>query len=206
MSVLAKQFQVDLQKSFEWEPRYNIPPTATIPAVRLNEGKRELAPLKWGLIPSWAKDAKLAQINARGDTVATKPMFRYAYKKRRCLIPATGYYEWLREGKDKQPFLYEVDGGKPFAMAGIWEWWGGPEGEIAPVESCAIITTNANELASEVHDRMPVILDAADYDTWLRCEEVPLVPFASDRMTARPVNRYLNKAGNEGEQCVAAPG
>ena len=118
--------------------------------------------LKWGLIPVWAKDAKIAYstINARGDTVATKPAFRAAYKKRRCLIVADGYYEWLREGKDKQPFVYEVDGGEPFAMAGLWEWWGGPEGENKPVESCTIITTDANKLASEIHDRMPVILDA----------------------------------------------
>jgi putative SOS response-associated peptidase YedK len=179
-----------------------------VPAIRLNEEKhRELVLLKWGLIPSWSNDAKIAYstINARSDTVATKPAFRSAYKKRRCLILADGYYEWLREGKDRQPFFYEVDGGKPFAMAGLWEWWGGPEGKNEPVESCTIITTDANKLASEIHDRMPVILDEKDYDTWLSCGEVSLVPFTANRMKARPVSRYVNKVGNEGEGCLAGP-
>jgi putative SOS response-associated peptidase YedK len=137
--------------------------------------------------------------------VATKPAFRSAYKKRRCLILSDGYYEWLREGKDRQPFLYEVDGGKPFAMVGLWEWWGGPEGKNEPVESCTIITTDANKIANEIHDRMPVILDEGDYDAWLSCGEVPLVPFVAKRMKARPVSRYVNKVGNEGEECVAPP-
>lgn len=191
-----------------WESRYNIPPTTAIPAVRLNkEAKREAVRLKWGLIPSWAKDAKMAYstINARADTVATKPAFRSAYKKRRCLILADGYYEWLREGKDRQPFVYQVDGGEPFAMAGLWESWDGSEGKNEPVESCTIITTDANKLCAEIHDRMPVILDAKQYDAWLNCEDVPLVPFSADRMTARLVSRYVNKVGNEGEECLASP-
>ena len=204
LNLLLSQFAAEMAEAVEWEPRYNIPPTATVLAVRQNQQRRELVTLRWGLIPSWAKDAKLAQINARADTVATKPMFRAAYKKRRCLILADGYYEWLREGKEKQPFFYEVDHGQPFAMAGLWESWVPPD-QPAPIESCTIITTDANELASDVHNRMPVILNPADYDAWLTGAEVPLVPFAAQRMSVRPVDRFINKAGNEGAQCLSAP-
>jgi len=201
LNVLAKQFQFDLGDAEAIKPRYNIPPTTEVLAVR---HPRELVKLRWGLIPVWAKDTKIAYstINARADTVATKPAFRAAYKKRRCLIPADGYFEWLKVDKSKQPILYEVDGGKPFAFAGLWEWWGGPEGENKPVETCTIITTDANELAKKVHDRMPVILDADDYDDWLACMDVPLVPFPSDRMTARHVNSYVINVKNQGPQCV----
>lgn len=185
-----------------FEPRYNIAPSQDVLAVRLMEGKRELYKLRWGLIPSWAKDAKIAYstINARADTVATKPAFRSAYKKRRCLIPTDGYYEWLRVGKEKQPYLYEVDGGELFAFAGLWESWNDPQGET--VESFTIITTDANELAKKVHDRMPVIIDPDDYGEWLACEEIPLIPFPPERMTCRPVSTYVNNARNEGPQCT----
>ena len=113
-------------------------------------------PSSTGLIPTWAKDKRIAYstINARSDTAATKPAFRSAFKKRRCLVLADGYYEWQKEGKAKLPWLYEVDGGQPFAFAGLWEWWGGPEGKES-VESCTIMTTDANDLASHVHHRMP---------------------------------------------------
>jgi putative SOS response-associated peptidase YedK len=202
LSVLATQFAFDLGPMLpSFEPRYNIAPTQDVPAVRLADGNREFVTLRWGLIPSWAKDAKLAQINARGDTVATKPMFRAAYKKRRCLVLADGYYEWERSGKTKLPWLYEVNGGKPFAFAGLWELWSGPDGK-APIESCTILTTDANELAAQVHDRMPVILDDEDYDDWLAGEQIPLVPFPPDRMTARPVSTFVNNARNQGPACV----
>jgi len=167
---------------------------------------------KCGLIPSWAKDAKIASstINARGDTVADKPAFRSAFKKRRCLVLADGYYEWLRTGKVKQPYFYEVDGGKPFALAGLWESWRCPEGsDDPPLESCSLITCDANALQAQIHDRMPVILDAADYDTWLGPEvqdretlERLLVPFDSERMTTRPVSTFVNDARHEGPKCV----
>lgn len=203
LNLLLSQFAAELAPGTEWEPRYNIPPTAGVPAIRLADGKRQLALFKWGLIPSWAKDAKMAYstINARSDTVATKPAFRAAFKKRRCLVLADGYVEWEKDGKAKLPWLYEVDGGHPFAFAGLWEFWGGPDGN-QPVESCTILTTEANELASEFHDRMPVILDAADYDGWLAGEEIPLVPFASERMTARPISTTINNVKNQGPQCV----
>lgn len=205
LNLLLSQFAAELADGTEWESRYNIPPTASVPAVRLAEGGRQLALFKWGLIPSWAKDAKIAYstINARSDTVATKPAFRSAFKKRRCLVLADGYVEWEKDGKEKLPWLYEVDGGKPFAFDGLWEWWGGPDGK-EPVESCTILTTDANELASEIHNRMPVILDADDYDDWLAGEEIPLVPFDSERMTARPISTTINNVKNQGPQCVGS--
>jgi putative SOS response-associated peptidase YedK len=206
MTVLSKQFLFDLGPLAKeaFRPRYNVAPTQSIPAVRLDgEGKRELAMLHWGLIPSWAKDKKIAYstINARGDTVATKPAFRSAYKKRRCLVLADGYYEWEKSGKVKLPWLYEVDGGKPFAFAGLWESWQ-PEGAEGALESCTIITTDANELASRVHVRMPVVLDSADHDAWLAGEQIPLIPFPPARMSARPVSTFVNNARNEGAECV----
>ncbi|HEX5104739.1 MAG TPA: SOS response-associated peptidase [Pirellulaceae bacterium] len=215
MTVLAQQFLFELDASLEGSgPRYNIAPTQDVAAVRIREagGKRELAFFHWGLIPPWAKDAKIAYstINARADTVAAKPAFRAAFKKRRCLVLADGFYEWQRSGKTKLPFLYEVDGGKPFALAGLWESWRGPEkGDGPPLESCALITTDANELASQIHDRMPVILDAADYDAWLDPEnqdrdglEALLAPFPAERMTARAVSTVVNNARNDGSECV----
>lgn len=204
LNMLLDQFAVELAEALEWEPRYNIAPSQDVLAVRVAEQKRELVKLRWGLIPSWAKDARLAQINARADTAATKPMFRAAYKRRRCLVLADGYYEWLREGKAKRPFLHEVAGGKPFAFAGLWESWDEPQGKF-PLESCAILTTAANELAAQVHDRMPVILEQEDYADWLTGEQVPLVSFPADRMTVRPVSQYVNNARNQGPQCVAGP-
>jgi putative SOS response-associated peptidase YedK len=208
MNLLLSQFAAELAYESEYEARYNVAPTQVVPAVRLGEnGSRQLVGLRWGLIPSWSKDAKIAYstINARADSLATKPAFRSAFKNRRCLVVADGYYEWLKDGKEKQPIYYEVDGGQPFAFAGLWECWPGPLGQNAPVESCTIITTDANELAREVHDRMPAILDAKDYDAWLSCIDVPLVPFPAERMTARPVNRWVNNVKNQGEQCVAPP-
>jgi len=159
--------------------------------------------LPLGLIPSWAKDKKIAYstINARSDTVATKPAFRSAFKRRRCLVLADGYYEWEKSGKSKLPWLYEVDGGKPFAFAGLWESWK-PAGADESLESCTIITTDANELASQVHVRMPVILDSADHDAWLAGEQIPLIPFPPERMSTRPISTLVNNARNEGPECI----
>jgi putative SOS response-associated peptidase YedK len=208
LTVLVEQFRFDLDNP-QLTLRYNIAPTQDVAAVRLVDGKRRLAVLRWGLIPSWAKDAKMAgsMINARADTVAVKPAFRAAYKRRRCLVLADGYYEWLRRGKTKQPYLYEVDGGKPFALAGLWETWRGAGGEGPPLESCTILTTEANALASQVHDRMPVILEASDYDAWLDPSSGDvsylLAQFPAERMTTRPVSTFVNNALNEGPECVS---
>jgi putative SOS response-associated peptidase YedK len=206
LNRILAEFAAEAAERMEWEPRYNIPPTAPVPAVRLIDGKRQLSLLKWGLIPSWAKDAKIAfsTINARADTVATKPAFRTAYKKRRCLVLADGYFEWETQGKTKLPWFYEIDDGKPFAFAGLWEaWYGNGEGK-PPVESCTIITTEPNGLAATFHDRMPVILDPADYDAWMEGEQIPLVSFPDDRMSARPVSIFVNSVKNQGPECVVS--
>jgi putative SOS response-associated peptidase YedK len=183
LNLLLSEFAAELQEDAIWESRYNIPPTAPVPVARLIDGKRKLSLLKWGLIPSWAKDTKIAfsTINARADSAATKPAFRSAFKKRRCLVLADGYFEWESVGKAKLPWLYEIDGGKPFAFAGLWEsCWGQGEDKL-PLESCTILTTEPNALASRFHDRMPVVLHRDDYDAWMQGEEIPLVSFEADR-------------------------
>jgi putative SOS response-associated peptidase YedK len=194
LTVLASQLEFDLDAAIPWKPRYNIAPTQAVPIVRLVDGRRQLAMLRWGLVPSWSKDPKpsYSTINARADTVATKPVFRSAYKSRRCLVLADGYYEWEKVGKLKLPWLYEVAGG-PFAFAGLWEG-----------DTCTILTTEANALAANFHDRMPVILDPEDYQAWLECEQIPLVPYPAGRMTARPVSTAVNNVKTQGAECVEA--
>ncbi len=208
---LAELFGVINQ--FDWSPRYNIAPTQTVAAVRLFESGdgRELALLKWGLIPFWANDAKIGSnlINARADTVATKPAFRAALKKRRCLIPVDGFYEWqvVPGQKTKQPYFISVRDVPAFAFAGLWEHWTNPEGNR--VDSCTIITTDANELMQQVHNRMPVILDPADYERWLdRDQQDPkgvvdlLKQFPAKRMQLVPVSTLVNSPRNEKPECA----
>ena len=214
--------QVDLEALFQVlrfatplpPPRYNIPPTCDVPVVTLSGEDRVLTTKRWGLIPSWAKDHKIGYrtINARGETISTKPAFRAAFKRRRCLIPASGYYEWLAGTKPKQPYHIQMLDGAPFAFAGLWESWSGPPDQpIAELLSTfTIITTDANDLTAEVHDRMPVILDPEDYPTWLdpttEAAELPelLCPYPSEAMTMFAVSTFVNKVGNEGPECVAA--
>lgn len=197
----------------EWSARYNIAPTQTVIAVRQAEqGGRELARLRWGLIPSWAKDAKIGSnlINARADGVATKPSFRHAFKKKRCLIPADGFYEWqpVPGQKNKQPFHVGLKDSPVFAFAGLWESWIDPEGR--PVETSSIITTDANEAMQAIHSRMPVILGADDYDEWLdrsqqdvdRLQKL-LRPCAAERMRLIPVSTLVNSPRNERPECVS---
>jgi putative SOS response-associated peptidase YedK len=197
-----------LERMAQLRDGYNIAPQQSIGAVRTAEDGRELALLRWGLIPSWSKDPKIAfkLTNARAETVAEKPSFRSAFKQRRCIIPASGFYEWKREAKQKQPFYIHPRGEELFSFAGLWETWHDPEGEV--IESCAVITTEANEVMRPIHDRMPVILDTEAESVWLdlhapvedlRCL---LVPFASDRMEAYPVDPYVNNAKNQGPQCI----
>ena len=204
LNLLLSQFAAETA-GLELSPRYNIAPTQQVAVVRLNGERRELVELKWGLIPSWAKDAKIAAslINARADTAAVKPAFRSAFRKRRCLVLADGYYEWLTEGKEKQPFLFEIDGGQPFAFAGLWEIWRQTPDSPA-VETCTILTTEANALAGQIHDRMPVVLEAADYDAWLHGREVLLAGLPEARMTMRPVSRFVNNSRHEGRECLGA--
>jgi putative SOS response-associated peptidase YedK len=194
----------------DWTPRYNVAPTQPVPIIRQNpkEPRRELSLVRWGLIPWWAKDSfgSAAMINARSETAATKPAFREALKLRRCLIPADGFYEWKRNGKEKQPYCFEVRDGKLFAFAGIWEKWKDPSAQI--LETCSILTTAPNAVTAVVHDRMPVILDSDNYDLWLdpgmknanaACEM--LRPFDARLMRSFPVSNRVNHAGNDDEEC-----
>jgi putative SOS response-associated peptidase YedK len=203
---------------YDWDPppRYNIAPTQPLAAVRAgaDTGRRELVPLKWGLIPSWAKDPKIAAscINARAETVADKPAFRSAFKRRRCLVLADGYYEWTGQPGKKQPWHIGLRGGGAFAFAGLWECWRPPGGE--PVETCTIVTTEANELTSKYHDRMPVIVHPADYARWLDPAAPPdglrplLAPYPAGAMEAAAANPLVNNPRNDSPDCLraAAPG
>lgn len=192
-------------------PRYNIAPTQSIATVLQNSEtqERECKMMRWGLIPSWSKDPKIGakMINARGETVAEKPSFRAAFKRRRCLIVADGFYEWKTEDGKKQPFYFQLADGQPFGFAGLWERWEKEDEEA--IESCTIITTNANELMQSIHDRMPVILDAQDYDRWLDPEmqkpeslQSLLQPYRSQEMTSYPVSTKVNNARTDSPECV----
>jgi putative SOS response-associated peptidase YedK len=191
-------------------PRYNIAPTQLVAAVRapVRVQERELAWLRWGLIPSWADDPKIGYrlINARADTAATKPSFRSAFRQRRCVIPADGFYEWQKTDGKKLPHYFHMRDGKPFAFAGLWDHWE-REGEV--IESCTILTTEANALLRVIHDRMPVILAPADYDAWLdaatqKPEQIQpfLRPFPAEAMTSHPVSLLVNNPKNESPKCV----
>jgi putative SOS response-associated peptidase YedK len=190
-------------------PRYNIAPTQLLLAVRAGTQGCELVRLRWGLVPSWAGDLRIGAslLNARAETVAEKPAFRTAFARRRCLIPADGFYEWRKIAGKKQPILFRLGEGGPFAFAGLWEYWEGPEG---PVESCAILTTQANDLVRPVHERMPVILDPRRYEDWLDVRVTPevvrrwLQPFDACLMTATPVSTLVNSPRNDDARCLLA--
>ncbi|MCX7673679.1 MAG: SOS response-associated peptidase, partial [Thiobacillaceae bacterium] len=176
-------------------------PSQDIAAVREGAGGRELVLLRWGLIPAWAKEVKPAYslLNARAESVASKPAYRDAFRRRRCLIPADGFYEWRQEGSGRQPYRFTLADGGLFAMAGLWARWCGPGGVV--IESCTILVTAANELVRTIHDRMPVIIDPADYSLWLdprladpRSLEHLLRPYPAERMRAYPVSRRVNRA------------
>jgi putative SOS response-associated peptidase YedK len=182
-------------------PSYNIAPTQEVTAVVEEDEKRKLEMLCWGLIPSWAKDPAIGNkmINARAETVSEKPSFRSAFKKRRCLILADGFYEWKKTDDGKQPYHIKMQDGSPFAFAGLWETWQNGE----EIRSCTIITTEANGLMNEIHHRMPVILPPEDYGMWLDPdfdEKDPLTsllkPYPADAMEAYPVSRRVNKPSN----------
>jgi putative SOS response-associated peptidase YedK len=165
--VYARHFQAELACEGPG-PRYNLAPTQSVLAVRqTQDGRRELVPLRWGLVPAWSKgpDSRFQMINARAETVDTKPAYRNAFKHRRCLIPTEGFYEWKAEEHGKAPYLIRRSDGEPFAMTGLWETWKGPDG--ASLESCTVIVTDANALVRALHDRMPVVLAPEDYAAWL---------------------------------------
>jgi putative SOS response-associated peptidase YedK len=196
----------------EWTPRYNIAPTQPVLVIRQNpkEPRRELSLMRWGLIPSWAKDPSVAaqMINARSETAAAKPAFRDPLVIRRCLLPADGFYEWQRTGKARQPYCFEVDEGQLFAFAGLWDRWKDPTGQW--VKSCSILTTTPNAVTSSVHDRMPVILDPSDYDQWLdpgltndQAVSEMLKPYDARMMRCYPVSTRVNHVANDDAECSA---
>lgn len=187
--------------------RYNIAPTQSVPVMRQLDGHWNCSLMRWGLIPSWAKEIpKLSLINARADTVAEKPSFRTAFKKRRCLIPTDGWYEWQATGgPKKQPFLIHARGDKPFFFAGLWEQWF-PEKD-KPVDSCTIITTDASEFTKSIHDRMPVVLDKAAWKKWLAPDAAPenlkaLLQPSDKKFVLTPVSTIVNSPKNDVAECV----
>jgi putative SOS response-associated peptidase YedK len=192
-------------------PRYNIAPTQQVLVARTGESGRELARVRWGLVPHWADDLSIGarMINARGETVASKPAFRSALKHRRCLIPADGFYEWKKVDAGKQPHLIRFADARPFAFAGLWERWLPSDGG-GVVDSCTIITTTPNELVRSLHDRMPVILPPSAFDEWLRPEPLAaprldelLAPHPAAEMEAFAVSRRVNSPAYDGPECIA---
>jgi putative SOS response-associated peptidase YedK len=192
--------------------RYNIAPTQSIAAVT-NGGRDKVEYSHWGLIPSWANDPSIGNrmINARAETLAEKPAFRNALKRRRCLVPADGFYEWkkLGDGKTKQPLYIRMRSGQPFAFAGLWEVWHDKSGTGAEIPSCTIITTTPNTLMNAIHDRMPAIVRPEDYRTWLAPGERPadeltklLKPYPASEMEAFPVSKMVNSPANESAKCI----
>jgi putative SOS response-associated peptidase YedK len=200
----------DVEPQLEWEPRFNIAPSQSILAIRNDPlgDRRELATLRWGLIPSWADDPSIGNrlINARAETLATKPSFRSALKSRRCLVLTDGFYEWMKSGKTRQPYFIQMTDERPFAFAGLWDRWT----KASPtIESCTIITTTPNALVADIHDRMPVVLAEDAAKTWLdrdvkNAELLTslLVPYPADEMTAYPVGNLVNSPQYDSADCI----
>ncbi len=195
-------------------PRYNIAPTQPVAAIRRSpksaDAPRQLAMLRWGLVPSWATDPQIGNrlINARAETVAEKPAFRAALRRRRCLVAADGFFEWRGVGAARQHYFIHLVDDRPFGFAGLWELWEGPDHTV--LETCALITTEANARVASIHDRMPVILSPDEYALWLDPamqdpkQLLPLLrPYPSDAMAAHPVSTYVNNPRHDDARCVA---
>jgi len=205
--ALRALFRYEEQPNFP--PRFNIAPTQPMPIVRLVDGRREFALVRWGFLPSWVKDPNQFSliINARGESVCEKPAFRAAMKRRRCLIPADGFYEWQATGGRKQPYYIHARSGEPLAFAGLWEAWEGPNGE--EVETAAIVTTRANALLTPLHDRMPVIVAPDAFDLWLNCgavdartAEALIAPAPEGLLEAHPVSTAVNRTANDNAELI----
>ena len=213
---LAEEFHVESIKADELPAKYNVAPTDPVYAIAISrDGLRQLGTFKWGLVPSWAKDPSIASrmINARAETVSSKPAFKRLLQKRRCILPADGFYEWQRrDGKkaSKQPFFIRRADGKPLAMAGLWEVWkprADPDADW--LRSATIITGEPNSLVAPLHDRMPVILPEEAWDTWLDRDNEDadaltklLVPYPADKMIAYPVDTTVNSVKNDGPELI----
>jgi putative SOS response-associated peptidase YedK len=204
---LAEEFSLDAS-SVDLPPNYNVAPTQGVAAVLSEGGERRLEILRWGLIPPWADDPQIGSrmINARAETAPEKPSFRKAFRERRCLIPADGFYEWKRTNGSKQPYYIHMKDERSFAFAGLWESWNDNSGPA--IRSCTILTTGPNALVAGVHNRMPVILPAGSYDAWLDPEAerdelaALLAPYPEDEMEAYPVSRFVNSPSNNDPRCI----
>ncbi len=208
-TTLAAQFQ--LFETPAWTPRYNIAPTRDVLTVlkKPETPDRQARLLRWGLIPQWAEGPAVGSrmINARAETVATKPAFRRAFRERRCLVLADGFYEWQKQDRRKQPYFIRLRDERPFAFAGLWERWVPQDGQ--PIDSCTILTTVANDLIQPLHVRMPVIVAATDYETWLSpaTQDLdrlhPLLrPYPAEEMIAYPVSTQVNNPANDTPECT----
>jgi len=193
----------------DFPPRYNVAPTQPVPIVRLVEGERQLALVRWGLVPAWVKDPRGFSliVNARGESVNDKPAFRNAMRRRRCLFPADGFYDWQDQGGRKRPFCVRPKDGAPIAFAGLWESWMGPNGE--EMETAAIVTTRANRELAPLHDRMPVIVPPDAFDFWLDCARVDaetaaalIAPAPEGRLEAYEVSPAVNRTANDGPELI----
>lgn len=205
-SILQEQFNLIFNEEIKY--RYNIAPSQNIFVVGSNGHDRVGTSMRWGLVPLWSKDTKIGykMINARAETLDEKISFKQPFLKKRCLILCDGFYEWKKQGKEKQPFRFIMRDRRPFAFAGLWERW--DKGE-KPLYTCTIITTTPNELTEDIHDRMPVILPPETYDQWLDREfndtevlKSLLIPYKADLMDVYPVSDIVNSPKNESEQCL----
>ena len=209
LQAILDMFEVDPVERPNLQPRYNVAPTQSAPVVRRAEdGTRSLSLLRWGLIPHWAKDAKIGarMINARSETVSTTPAFRDSYRKRRCLVVADGFFEWQREGRVRKPFLIGRADGGLMAFAGLWSRWRDPEGQ--ELATFTILTTEANSLMTPIHDRMPVILRPDAYEAWLDPAGDPaavLRPIEASEMTMRSVSDRVNNYRNDDPGVLSPP-
>lgn len=207
MEVVASLFDVPGAPSLN--PRYNIPPSSPVAVVvQAGSGVREVRFMRWGLVPSWATDPAIGtkMINARSETASERPSFRSALRRRRCLIPADGFFEWRQEGSVKQPYFIEMNDGAPFGMAGLWDFWEGPDGAF---ESCTILTTGPNATLAPIHDRMPVILPRAAFAQWLDPSRVSvegiaalMAPYTERPMHAYAVDRRMSNPRFDSPQAV----
>ncbi|MCK6484322.1 MAG: SOS response-associated peptidase [Phycisphaerae bacterium] len=200
---LAIRFQAELDERLaDLPPRYNVAPTQIVPIVRFDDGRR-VTPMRWGLVPAWADDPAIGNrlINARGETLASKASFRTAFRKRRCLVPADGFYEWPKSPRGKTPMRIALADGGVFAFAGLWERWTGPAGD--ELLTFTIVTTDANEKLKPIHDRMPVILEPASEERWLDPQIDPaklkdlIRPAPPDRLVAYAVSKRVNSPKND---------
>lgn len=206
-AALRRAFELYID--FELSPMYNVAPTDAAHVVIEDNGKRILEKMTFGLIPHWAKDATIALhcLNARSETIDQKPAFRTSFRKKRCLVPVDGFFEWKREGKVKSPFFFRLKSEEPFGLAGLWDEWKRPDGKS--FKTFAIVTTEPNDLLKTIHDRMPVIVDREHYPLWLSPQvsddkllKPILKPYPSELLKMVPVSSLMNNSKNKGPECV----